>query len=640
MKTYILLFLMTLVGFTNSGFGQCNLTAGFTGDPAVTFNANSSADDPSYTWDFGDGSTLGFGAAPIHTYLANGSYTVTVYLADSVPPSTCFASTTLAVVITNAVGSTCDAEFTISDSGGVYYFSALNPIAGATYSWDFGDGNSSSGEFTNHVYSPGTYLICMTITAGTCTDTYCDSIIVGGSSGCSATYSMVDNDPVVSFSPIDPYSPMLFYLWDFGDGNSSSNYAPTHTYSSNGLYNATLTVWDSMGCSDTQTQQVSISLAGGSVCDAEFTVSDSGGVYFFSALNPIAGATYSWDFGDGNTSLLQNPTHTYSNPGAYVACLTLSASGCSDTKCDSIVINNTPIQNGNIFGQVMLSSAFADFGVVFLIEYDSAAGTLSALDTVSIDSNGYYGFTNVPYGDYLIKAALSPASNDYWNYSPTYFGDELLWSDASVVTLNSATYNASINMQNIANPGGPGFVSGSVLQGANKTYGVGDPISDILILLYDQNNDLVSYRYSDNAGAFMLDNLDYGTYTVYPDVPGLTTIAYTLVLSASSSSAGVSVYVNSTYVEVQSMVTGIDTPDATRIEAFPNPVSDRLVISLELDRAPNGSIMIHDMGGRIVYQYQGALQGNQEVDFSEFSPGIYLVKIQTGDTQEVIKIVK
>jgi len=124
----------------------------------------------------------------------------------------------------------------------------------------------------------------------------------------------------------------LTYLWDFGDGFSSTSNAPTHTFSNSGIYNITLTITSTGGCIATS--------SGNNV-----VVVNPSPVAYFSAnplitdtQNPLinftnlsSGAVSSlWDFGDGNTSIVVNPSHTYQDTGTYLVNLTVTNQyGCT-----------------------------------------------------------------------------------------------------------------------------------------------------------------------------------------------------------------------------------------------------------------------------------------------------------------------
>jgi PKD repeat protein len=221
--------------------------------------------------------------------------------------------------------------------------------------WDFGHGSSgtSSGTtgITHYYAAPGNYVICLTVTnfLGTCTSTYCDSLTIGmGSTGAclgyvNSTFTATDSlgygiftNAVMGTSPV--------YYWDFGDGSNSSVVGSTnHYYSAPGTYLVCLTVYETAGTADScqYCSYVTIS-SPPAACSAYFVVQqDTANIYNYFVYNygSVAGGTisYLWDFGDGTTSTLAYPSHTYTTTSTVILCLTVSDGlGCTSTYCDSI----------------------------------------------------------------------------------------------------------------------------------------------------------------------------------------------------------------------------------------------------------------------------------------------------------------
>ena len=120
-----------------------------------------------------------------------------------------------------------------------------------------------------------------------------------------------------------PYS----FNWDFGDGETSTDQNPTHTYTTAGTYTATVEVVDSLGGSITSTQQITVHPTSGTVCAAskesgtvpltvDFTSTPNGGVLPY---------TYDWNYGDGTAhGTTQNPSHTYTVAGTYTYSVTVT----------------------------------------------------------------------------------------------------------------------------------------------------------------------------------------------------------------------------------------------------------------------------------------------------------------------------
>lgn len=139
------------------------------------------------------------------------------------------------------------------------------------------------------------------------------------------------------------------YYWDFGDGTIGTGQTITHYFQPSGVayYTVTLTTVvtgpDSISCTGVSSQEVWIN--GISNCKAMFTYypdSLDGLTLNFQDMSFINNGTlptsWSWDFGDGSTSTVQNPVHTYADSGFYYVCLTISDSSgqCFDTFCDFV----------------------------------------------------------------------------------------------------------------------------------------------------------------------------------------------------------------------------------------------------------------------------------------------------------------
>ena len=144
---------------------------------------------------------------------------------------------------------------------------------------------------------------------------------------------------------IDGY--IVSYLWDFDDGNSSTDQNPTHQYSDDGDYNVNLTVTDNNGKTDSVIKIVTVLNQNPS---ADFTYTPSNpntttNLQFTDTSTDIDGTVQSWfwDFDDGNTSTDQNPTHSYSLSGTYNVNLTVTDdNGDTDSIEKSITITAVP----------------------------------------------------------------------------------------------------------------------------------------------------------------------------------------------------------------------------------------------------------------------------------------------------------
>jgi PKD repeat protein len=325
-------------------------------DSVLFFPLNTSAH--TYSWDFGDGGTS-TSPTPSHTYAGGGAYYVCLTITDSTAGGTC-TNTVCDSVHIPYPAPICDGQFTyvISAQPDSVNFNAVSTTA-ATYTWDFGDSNSSSDPNPSHIYATsGTYVVCLTVTnstlGGTCTNTWCDTLhIVIPPPTCVATYtnySQFNNPDSVHFTA--DVSTEKTYTWDFADGTVLTTTSDVwHQYATPGNYVVCLTVTDSTKggtCTSTWCDTIHIPYPA-PVCSAQFTsfnINNADSIQFF--YSGSTALTYSWNFGDGNTSTDPNPTHAYHNtvPTMYYVCVTITDSTaggtCTNTWCDSIAAMVTP----------------------------------------------------------------------------------------------------------------------------------------------------------------------------------------------------------------------------------------------------------------------------------------------------------
>ena len=302
----------------------------------VTFT-NTSTDATSYSWDFGDGNTS-TESDPIHTYSDDNQYTVILTATND-----CGSETTQQIVTTS---SAPQAAFTSSGTSGceplTVDFSDGSTSNTTSWSWDFPGGSPSSSTEQNPSVTyanAGTYTVTLVVSnsTGTSTLTETDFIVVAPLASPSFTTSLDENTVTFTNTSTDATS----YSWDFGDGNTSTESDPIHTYSDDDQYTVILTATNDCGTETTQ-QIVTTS----SAPQAAFTSSGTSGCEPLT-VNFTDGSTnnttsWSWDFpgGSPSSSTEQNPSVTYANAGTYTVILIASNStgNSTVTETDFIVV--------------------------------------------------------------------------------------------------------------------------------------------------------------------------------------------------------------------------------------------------------------------------------------------------------------
>lgn len=304
--------------------------------PAIDINFTNTSTGPSltYFWDFGDGTT-GTTANPVHNYLTEGNFSAQLIITDQYGCKDTVAK--------NIRVAAPHASFTVSDTMSTCPPLIVNfrntSLNGNYITWDFGDGSTSNAANPIHIYNiPGVYTAKIFVTGpdNNCIDSAVQRIVVIGPYG-TFSYSPLNGcSPLkVNFTSVSPDNPT--YIWDFNDGNliSTPDSSISHTYTTPGVYLPKLILMDAVGCQvpiegfdtiNVYGVKANFGFDGLLRCDlGDIQFSDS------SIINDIS-ATYAWDFGDGGTSALQNPLHSYTTPGQYLPQLIVATSrGCRDT---------------------------------------------------------------------------------------------------------------------------------------------------------------------------------------------------------------------------------------------------------------------------------------------------------------------
>jgi PKD repeat protein len=216
------------------------------------------------------------------------------------------------------------------------------------WSWQFGDGESSSQQSTSHTYAAsGTYTVVLTVT-----DNEGAAAQISKQVTASTAPPPQNQPPRAEFQVDCTQLTCVFsdrstddvgvtsWAWDFGDGATSTDRNPTHTYSSAGTFHVRLTVTDGGGAQDTQTHdahpQAPPPPPANQPPNADFDVHcDKLACSFTDKSRDADGVIVSWhwDFGDGATSSDPSPQHTYAQRGHYQVTLTVNDDdGASDTK--------------------------------------------------------------------------------------------------------------------------------------------------------------------------------------------------------------------------------------------------------------------------------------------------------------------
>lgn len=353
MRLLLFTFLISI-----SAIAQTPPTAQFSGNPLnvclglpvafTNLSTQGTAAISNYTWDFGDGnsSTL---QNPSHIYSTPGTYTVTL-----VAQASNGQADPEVKVNYITVNPKPNASFSASTNGcslpvGVSY--ANNSTGGTSYSWNFGNGQTSNlqNPTTINYTTANTYNVSLIVTnTFGCKDTMDQAIVVSNfQAGINAPATACQNTPVTitDNSTVGANS----WSWTFGGGNpaSASSSNNSVTYSTPGTYTISLTSQNTaLGCSGSTTQQITVLPTPTPSFTANPTTGCSPLPVSFTNTSP-AGTNFIWDFGDGSTFNGQNPpTHIYNGNATYTVTLTMTGTnGCQASVSVPSVTLSSPVAN-------------------------------------------------------------------------------------------------------------------------------------------------------------------------------------------------------------------------------------------------------------------------------------------------------
>jgi PKD repeat protein len=293
------------------------------------------------------------------------------------------------------------------------------------WEWSFGNGNSSTIQNpTQQLLSFPTDSMKLIITDNNgCKDSIFKKFVNNFSAEFTASDSLVCSGNVINFSPISEV--VNTWIWDFGDGNTSSDSVPSHTYLNPGLYNVQLITSDGQGCTDTiiKIDYIDVKQV---ISDFNYSVNGNCPPVVTSFNNQsTGGSNYFWDFGDNLTSIIQNPAHVYTNSGYYdVSLIANDNFGCSDT----LTINNL----------VYIPGPILDFSIDQLFGCDSL--NISILNN-SINTSSYlYNF-----GDGSTSSLENPSKlyNSPGMYQITLVGEDSAGCQTSLISQDIITIDVT-----------------------------------------------------------------------------------------------------------------------------------------------------------------------------------------------------
>lgn len=575
------------------------------------------------------------GLAPVGRFTFNppspGVYKFTLFGSDNNCPILGYQHKGITIVAGSGGGSTnanaiqngCfSADFSALACGGTGTY---------TYQWSGSGGISSTNATFTHTFSGGgTFPWQVVISDGaSIQDTIRDTLVIP----VSQYLPMIQPQGLIFFCQngsvtLQAGNGYTSYLWSTGDTTQSI------VVNSQGVFSLTTTdfngcvFYDSVMAIPTGPTPANL-ITGSSVLN-----SCTPGPHVLTAM-PFY-STYLWSTGATTDTIHIQTSGTY---GVTVE----NVQGC--VRYDSIVVTAGTTADISGYATNYLGNPL-QFTQIYLIDHDTMAGTLTAVDSVQTDFFGYYQFCNIVDSILYVKAA--PDSASYPQDMPTYADSSLFWNGATAYSVATAPHTVNFSTIFGTNPGGLGFIGGLISQGANKMDGPGDPVEGLILLLYNMDTQSpVGLTTTDANGYFSFADIPLGNYSVRPDKPGVdennTPQLQLNALSPQKDSLRFRLY--SDRLELVTG-TGLLTPAEFSAELGPNPFRDVLALNLQLATAAEVQWKLFNATGQQMAASEPVemASGKHALQLcaacEAWSAGIYFLELTVGGQRKVLKTIK
>jgi gliding motility-associated-like protein len=404
----------------------------------TTFTSTTVGGTPgpiSYLWSFGDGFTS-TATSPVHTYVATGFYTVTLFATNSMG---CVCSLSVARYIhvvtpptPNFVAST---NYLCKVPGTVTFTDMTTGTPPFTYSWDFGDGGTSTAPSPVHTYTAtGTFSVTLTITDGKgCTTTVVKTAFITASI-MKANFTLPTTACINSgVTFVNTSTPHTSSSWDYGDGGTDITNDGYHVYKTTGTFKVRLIVSDG-ACADTIIHTIII-LPGPTISFTQAPLHPCPppvSVNFIATAPP--GTLITWVFSDGGTGSGASTSHLFSTPGVDTITMTATdpVTGCVSTarRIDTLYDLYHDIIDKPVSGCAPLTVTFKDTAWTFQPNPPYAYPFYSH----------YYPFPPASYAWTFGDGGTSTGANP----SHTYTASGSYETYVTITTVNGCVYKDSL----------------------------------------------------------------------------------------------------------------------------------------------------------------------------------------------------
>ncbi|MCB9231490.1 MAG: PKD domain-containing protein [Bacteroidia bacterium] len=508
--------------------------------------------------------------------------------------------------------------------------------SGSSYIWSNG-GTSSTTTVTN----AGTYYLNVVDNVGCKSDT--SSVTVTVSAGPVAAFSSSQASLTSTFTESSTGNPTS-WLWSFGDGNTSTQQNPTHTYAAAGTYTVCLVANSACG-TDSVCHSVTATTCNSPT--AAFNQSSSGLAATFTDQSTNSPTSWQWSFGDGSTSSLQNPTHTYSATGTYNVCLVATSSCGSNTSCQTVVITCTAPQAAFGFTTSVSTVTFADqstgtpttwtwsFGdggtstqqnpvhsytsagsYVVCLQAGDACGTTSNCQTVTVTCPAPTSSFSFAGNGLTLSFTDGSTNATTWSWN---FGDGSSTSSQQNPTHTYTSFGTYTVCQTVSN----GCISSTTCKTVVVTC-----VNPQASFTYTASGPVVNFTNTSTGGnTYVWDFGDGSTATqASPSHTYATTGTFNVCLSANTTDCG-----SNTNCQTV-LAVGIEEEVSSLVKVYPNPATHQINLEYAVSSGGELTLNIYSATGQQLLNRSlgNNPEGQIQLPLHDFANGIYLVRLSNG----------
>ncbi len=562
----------------------------------VKFTNKSTGDFDTYYWDWGDGGTSSANN-PTHTYKNAGFYLVSLAIRSSKTGCADYYANFLQVGQGN-----CLAQFSyyVDTTNFNVTFKNTSKVTNGLYYWYFDDGGYSTKASPTHKFSEGMHFVSLTVSdgSGLCMD-YTEQQVQVGQITCSADFSYyIEISTDSAYCKNKALGKSTQFYWSFGDGGSSEQANPVHKFKYPGYYTIGLNTFDisnSNWCMDYNEQNVLIGSSGiGCKADFAYQVNNTTNTVTFNDNSLGSIKKYLWDFGDGSVPVSsKNTSHKYSGgAGYYDVCLSVvNENNIPNMKCKWVKVTNSGCQSK------------------FIYTVNQATKTVSFYDKSIGNPNSWkWDFGNKTTSTKSANISAQYNSNNFYLVSLQIAND-------------SSCTNKSYQLINIGMPDTISAKFGADAKDYSKKAD-GYPVDFTGAGVGDHAR--LRWSFGDST----IDSTSNTPTHIY-EIAGTYYVCLTYYDPIAKDSA-----MECDSVPTTGAINAINTVSTfADFNVYPNPVTDKLVISYNLGGNSLAEVSIYDMIGQKVANISSMSfnTGQKQItyDASALAAGSYIVQLKT-----------